>query len=301
VYSDHTVKITTLDNSALASDLAVYLTRVSEGAWDAAPWLDTYPVIEAGIATLVDHLRGPEGAIPPIDLAKDGYRHGEEWSFFDVAETLRTYLPETLARVTRAQRLTIADELAADAAGRTEALQLLPDRREPDTESSRVWQAAEVTRALRNGQTGSLPEGSAGWVVRAWGTDLTLVERWAARDRLTRIEQLVAACENVGGRATAELDRELYAHLVVPRSASVADSDVFYVTAPFGHSVAFEYSPNAPMTIRRSGSVDPDTEVVAVLEPGDDDGFAAALGEWTRLVPWSARHVPVAPAVVAGH
>ncbi|MBE8519279.1 hypothetical protein ILP97_17475 [Amycolatopsis sp. H6(2020)] len=296
VYNDHTVKITTLDNGALASDLAVYLTRVSEGAWDAAPWLDTYPVIEAGIAMLIDHLRGSAHAIPPIDLSKDGYRHGEEWSFFDVADTLLSCLPETLTGMTRTQRLTIADEMAADAAGRAEAVQLLPDRREPDTESSRAWQALEVTRALRNGQTGPLPEGAAGWMVRAWGTELTLIERWAARDRLTRIEQLVAACEKFGGRARADLDRELCAHLVVPRSASVADNDVFYVTAPFGLSGAFEQSPNAPMSIRRSGSVDRDSEIVAVLEPGDDDGFAAALGEWTRLVPWSAQHVPVAPA-----
>lgn len=296
VYTDHTVKVTTLDNGDVASDLAVYLTRVSESAWDAAPWLDTHPAIEAGIATLVDHLRGTAPTIPPIELAKDGYRHVEEWSFFDAADTLYSCLPDTLTRMTRTQRLTIADELAADAAGRTEALQLLPAGQDPDADSSRTWQALEVTRALRNGQTGPLPEGAAGWIVRAWGTELALVERWAARDRLTRIEQLVAACVKFGGRASAELDRELCAHLVVPRSSPATNNDVYYVEAPIGHSGAFEKSPKAPMTIRRSGSIDRDTEVVATLEPGDDDGFAAALGEWTRLVPWSAGHVPIASA-----
>jgi hypothetical protein len=296
VYSDRTVKVTTLDNGDLADDLAVYLTRVSEGAWDAAPWLDTYPVIEAGVASLIDLLRSTDPTIPPIELSKDGYRHVDEWSFFDVADTLHSCLANTLTRMTRAQRLTIADELAVDATGRAEALQLLSAGQDPDTDFSRAWQALEVTRALRNGQTGPLPEGAAGWIVRAWGTELSPAERWAARDRLTRIEQLVAACEKFGGRARAELDRELCAHLVVPRSSSAADNDVYYVEAPIGSSGAFAESPKAPMTIRRSGSIDRDTEVVATLEPGDSDGFAAALGEWTRLVPWSARHVPVAPA-----
>lgn len=74
----------------------------------------------------------------------------------------------------------------------------------------------EVTRTLRNGQTGPLPEGAAGWLVRAWGPDLGPAERWAARDRLVRIEQLVAACKAHGGRASAQND-PLLAHLVLPR------------------------------------------------------------------------------------
>lgn len=72
----------------------------------------------------------------------------------------------------------------------------------------------EVTRSLRNGQTGPLPEGAAGWLVRSWGPDLGPAERWAARDRLVRIEQLVAACEAHGGRAAVQ-DDPLLAHLVV--------------------------------------------------------------------------------------
>jgi hypothetical protein len=295
VYGDHSLKVTTLDNNDLADDLAVYLTHVSEGAWDAAPWLDTYPVIEAGITTLIDYLRGPDASIPKIDLSGDGYRHGEQWSFFDVAEVLLD-LPAVLTRLTRTQRLTVADELATDAAGRVEALQTLPAQQEPSSVSSRAWQALEVTRALHNGQLGPLPEGAAGWMLRAWGSELGLTQRWAARNRLTRIEQLVAACHQFGGRARAELEPDLCAHLVVPRGKSVTDNDIFYVVVPSGHTGSDDESPYAPMTISRLRRIDRETEVVAVLDPADDDGFAKALGEWTRLVPWSGLHVPAAPA-----
>lgn len=278
-----------------ARDLAFYLTRVSEGAWDAAPWLDTYPLIEDGIATLVEHLRGLEPAIPQIDLSEDGYRHHDQWSFVDVAETL-LYLPATLTRLTRAQRLTVADELAADAAGRTEALRTLPVQQDPATDSSRAWQILEVTRALHNGQLGPLPEGSSGWLVRAWGSELTLAARWAARNRLTRIEQLVAACQKFGGRARAELAPDLCAHLVVPRGKSVTDTDIYYVIVPSGDSGSHDERPTAPMTISRSHRIDRESDVVAVLDPDDDDGFASILGEWTRLVAWSGAQVPTGPA-----
>jgi hypothetical protein len=295
VDSDHTVKVTTLDNGDVARDLAVYLTRVSEGAWDAAPWLDTYPVIEAAVTELIDRLRGPDGAIPRIELSGDGYRHHDQWSFVDVAETM-LYLPDVLNRLTRAQRLTVADELAADAAGRAEMLRTLPTQQDAATDSSRAWQALEVTRVLHNGQLGPLPEGAAGWMVRAWGNELTLVDRWAARDRLTRIEQLVAACQQFGGRATAELDPDLCAHLVVPRSESANDNDVFYVTVPSGPDGYHDERPTAPMTIKHAHRTDHTIDIVATLYPADDDGFAQALGEWTRLVPWPGMPMSAAPA-----
>ncbi len=295
VGNDHTVKITTLDDGELARDLAVYLTHVSEGAWDAAPWLDTYPVIEAGISTLIDRLRGPDSPIPQIDLSGDGYRHGEQWSFFDVAEVLLD-LPDVLNRLTRAQRLTVADELAADAAGRAEALRTLPFAKDPATDASRGWQALEVTRALHNGRLGPLPEGAAGWMVRAWGSELVMVDRWAARNRLARIEQLVAACRQFGGRAEAQLEPDLHAHLVVPGGGDVAGNDVFFVTVPSGHDGSDDERPTAPMTIKRLHPTHGTVDETAVLDPADDDGFAEALGEWIRLVPWSGVQVPTAPA-----
>lgn len=281
-YNDHTVKVTTLDNGELAGDLAVYLTHVSEGTWDAAPWLDTYPVIEAGISTLIGHLRGPDTSVPQINLSGNGYRHGEQWSFFDVAEVL-LYLPDVLNRLTRAQRLTVADELTSDAADRAEALRRLPVRTDPSTEDSRAWQLLEVTRALHNGLLGPLPEGATGWIPRAWGSELTLVDRWAARNRLARIEQLVAACREFGGRAEARLEPDLHAHLVVPAGKSATDNDVFYVTVPSGHNGSHEERPTAPMTIKHLHHVDGTVDDVAVLDPADDDGFAEALGEWARL------------------
>ncbi|MEV7042308.1 hypothetical protein [Amycolatopsis sp. NPDC051061] len=280
---DQTVKITTLDDGELARDLAVYLTHVSEGTWDAAPWLDTYPVIEAGVSTLVDHLRGT-GSIPRIDLSGAGHRHGEQWSFFDVAEVLLD-LPEVLNRLTRAQRLTVADELTTDAAGRAEALRTLPVRQDPADGTSRAWQALEVTRALGNGRLGPLPEGGAGWLVRAWGGELSLVDRWAARDRLARIEQLVAACRQSGGRAEPRLDSDLHAHLVVPGGGSGA-GEVFYVSVPSGHHGSPDERPTAPMTIKHLHLADGTVDEVHVLDPADDAGFAETLGEWTRLVPW---------------
>ncbi len=43
---------------------------------------------------------------------------------------------------------------------------------------------------MNDSSRGPLPEGAAGWLVRAWGNEVVLVDRWAARDRLARIEQL---------------------------------------------------------------------------------------------------------------
>jgi hypothetical protein len=88
----------------------------------------------------------------------------------------------------------------------------------------------EVTRAPRNGQTGPLPEGAAGWLVRSWGPDLSPAERWAARDRLVRIEQLAAACKAHGGRAGTQ-DDPLLAHLVIPHTGPHEDDEVVYVAA----------------------------------------------------------------------
>jgi hypothetical protein len=184
----------------------------------------------------------------------------------------------------RAQRLTLADELAADATSRAEALRVLSAGQEPAA-TSRAWQTCEVTRSLRNGQTGPLPEGAASWLVRGWGPDHSPAERWAIRDRLVRIEQLVAACKAHGGRAAAE-DDPMLAHFVVPHGDDMVDDEVFYVSGHDEHRNSWDSSPQAPMTITRSGSRDRQSEILGELDPHDDEGFARALGEWTRLVPY---------------
>ena len=203
---DHSANITTLGDSEQAAYLASVLTRLSEDAWDAAAFLDTSPAVELGISTLIQQLRGPADRIEPVSMPADGYRHAGQWSFTDAAEVLASDAPTALSTLTRPQRLTIADELAADAAERASAARVLASGNDPESEDSRAWQMCEVTRTLRNGQVGPLPEGAASWLVRSWGPDLGPAERWAARDRLVRIEQLVAACKAHGGRAGAQDD-----------------------------------------------------------------------------------------------
>ena len=149
---------------------------------------------------LIQQLRGPADKIEPLSMPADGYRHADQWSFTDAAEALASEAPAALRTLTCPQRLTIADELAADAMERASAAQVLASGNDPESEDSRAWQMREVTRTLRNGQTGGLPEGAASWLVRSWGSGLGPAEWWAARDRLARIEQLVAACKAHGGR-----------------------------------------------------------------------------------------------------
>lgn len=284
-WADHSAKVTTLTDAEQASELAHLLARLSEGAWDAAAWLDTHPAIEAGIAALVEQLQGPAENIDDIHLATDGYRHTDQWSFDDIKDLLAKALPAALNTLTRAQRLTLADELAIDAASRGEALQLLPTGHDPDAATSRSWQMCEVTRSLRNGQTGPLPEGAAAWLVRSWGPDHSPAERWGARDRLVRIEQLVAACQAHGGRAKSH-DDPLLAHLVVPvpNGRSTVDDEVFYVAVHAGNHNSWDTDVFAPMRISRSGGANGASETLGDLDPSDDDGFARLLGDWTRLV-----------------
>lgn len=286
-WADHSAKVTTLSDSDQAFELAYLLTRLSEDAWDAAAWLDTHPVVEAGIAELVQQLQSPAERTAEIRLFADGYRHFDQWSFEDVKDLLGKALPAALNALTRAQRLTVADELSIDAAERASALQLLPTGHDPEAAASRIWQMCEVTRSLRNGQTGPLPEGGAGWLVRSWGPDHSPAERWGARDRLVRIEQLVAACKAHGGRASSR-DDPLLAHLVVPapHGRSMIDDQVYYVAAHEGSRNSWDTNVFAPMTITRSGGVHGGSEILGELDPHDDDGFARLLGDWTGLVPF---------------
>jgi hypothetical protein len=89
-WADHSTKVTTLSDTDQAGELAHVLARLSEGAWDAAAWLDIYPAIEAAISELIDQLRSPVDKIEKIYLPKDGYRHSDQWSFTDVKDLLAT-------------------------------------------------------------------------------------------------------------------------------------------------------------------------------------------------------------------
>ncbi len=286
-WSDHSANITTLADGEQAAFLASALTRISEDAWDAAAFLDASPALELGISALIEQLRGPADKIEPVSIPGDGYRHTGQWSFTDAAEVLSSDAPTTLSTLTRPQRLTVADELAADAAERASAAQVLASGNDPASGKSRAWQMCEVTRSLRNGQVGPLPEGAAGWLVRSWGPDLGPAERWAARDRLVRIEQLVAACKAHGGRAGTQ-DDPLLAHLVLPHSEADEDGEVIYVSAHRGTRNSWGTSPAAAMIVtsyRGKPTVQTD---LGELDPRDDDGFARVLGPWTRQVPFWA-------------
>ena len=297
-WSDHSANITTLGNSEQAPYVASALTRLSEDAWDAAAFLDTSPVLELGISALITQLRGPADKIEPASMTVDGHRHTGQWSFVDAAEVLASDAPASLSTLTRPQRLTIADELAADATERANAAQVLASGNDPDSEDSRAWQMCEVTRALRNGQTGPLPEGAAGWLVRSWGPDLGPAERWAARDRLTRIEQLVAACKAHGGRAGTQ-DDPLLAHLVVPHAGQYEDNEVIYVSAHPRNRNSWGNSPATAMTVTSYRGEPSQQSDLGKLDPRDDDGFARVLGQWTRQVAFwpgsQAGSVPSSP------
>jgi len=281
---DHSANITTLGDTEQASYLASVLTRLSEDAWDAAAFLDASPALEAGISTLIRQLRGPADKIEPVSMTADGYRHAGQWSFTDAAEVLASDAPTALSTLTRPQRLTIADELAADADERASAAQVLASGNDPESEDSRAWQMCEVTRTLRNGQVGPLPEGAASWLVRSWGPDLGPAERWAARDRLVRIEQLVTACKAHGGRAGTQ-DDPLLAHLVLPRARSRED-EVICVSVHQGNRNSWGTSPATAMTVTSYRGKPSQQTDLGELDPRDDDGFARILGQWTRQVPF---------------
>ena len=118
---DHSANITTLGDSEQAAYLASVLTRLSEDSWDAAAFLDASPALELGISLLVQQLRGPADKIEPVAMPGDDYRHAGQWSFTDAREVLASEAPAALGALTRPQRLTVADELAADAAERASA------------------------------------------------------------------------------------------------------------------------------------------------------------------------------------
>ena len=286
-WSDHSANITTLADSEQAAYLASALTRISEDAWDAAAFLDASPALELAISALIEQLRGPADKIEPVTIPGDGYRHTGQWSFTDAAEVLASDAPAALSTLTRPQRLTVADELAADAAERASAAQVMTAGNDPASGKSRAWQMCEVTRSLRNGQVGPLPEGAAGWLVRSWGPDLSPAERWAARDRLVRIEQLVAACEAHGGRAGTQ-DDPLLAHLVVPHPGRNEDDEVIYVSAHRGTRNSWGTSPAAAMIVTGYRGKPTKQTDLGELDPRDDDGFARVLGPWTRQVPFWA-------------
>jgi hypothetical protein len=218
-YADsHSAKVTTFTDSAQASNVADYLTRISESMWDAAAWLDIYDEAEAHLSTIIDGTRGINGVPIFGESLFDECRHAQTWTGGDLINALGAGLSQTLNSLTRAQRLSVADELATDAAARTQSLQLLPTGNDPTDSDSRIWQAADITQVTQSGLTGTLPDGAAGWMARMFDTDHGPAERWGARNLLHRLEQLAAAAETINARGGVDFD-PVYGpqdHLVIP-------------------------------------------------------------------------------------
>lgn len=278
---EHTTKVTTLDSVNSANDLAVALTTLSEAAWDATVWTDAHPAIPPAIATLVDSLReGGGDGVPAIELSGVGYRHADTWSFKQLRDHLAGEF-DVFPPLTRTQCLTVADEIAADAAAR-DALMASPSGVFAD--DSRAHQACLVTRIEENGSRGPLPEGAAGWMRRLYPENMPLHERWGARSQLLRMEQLVAACLASGGRAQASTD-PLSAYCVVAvEPGHINHGDTPHSASPLGPKASGFDTPNplGPLYIERDG------KLIGELDPADDEGFAAVMGEWTRAVPYLA-------------
>jgi hypothetical protein len=202
----HSAKITTFTDAHQALRLAEDLTRVSESMWDAAAWLDIYDAAEARLDAIITATRGIGDVPYASETMFSGCRHEKTWTGADLATALDAGLAQTINSLTRAQRLSVADVLAADADARAASLELLPTGHNPSEATSRIWQAAEITRATKMGLTGRLPDGAAGWMARVFDTDHGPAERWGARNILHRLEQLESAAKTVNGRGGAEFD-----------------------------------------------------------------------------------------------
>ena len=170
-WSDHSANITTLADSEQAAYLASALTRISEDAWDAAAFLDASPALELGISALIEQLRGPADKIEPVSIPGDGYRHAGQWSFTDAAEVLASDAPAALSTLTRPQRLTVADELAADAAERASAAQVLASGNDPASGIRGRGRCARSPGPCATARSGRSRKGlPAGWSARGGRT-----------------------------------------------------------------------------------------------------------------------------------
>lgn len=274
-FQEHSVKVTTVATPGQAHYLANQLTFLSEAAWDAAMWLDTHPATATAIRGLITQLRSTDPVVPQ-PVSYDGLRHGDTWT----ATSLKRQLSEesfvsALDDLSTAQRLSVAAELVADADQRRDLLE--PGREEFD-DDSRVNQAGLVTRVHAYGATGPVPEGAAGYMRNHYGEELDFGDRWWAAKQLRRMEQLVAACDHHGGRAAVDTDVCEARCVVVVEPGHINDGDTPFRIRPARYG-PHSYTPGRPdpwgkLHVRQG------SDLIAELDPDDDEGFARALGDW---------------------
>lgn len=272
---EHSVKVTTVATPGQAHYLANQLTFLSEAAWDAVMWLDTYPATNTAIHGLITQLRSTNPVVPQ-SVDYEGLRHGDTWTATSLARQLsEEWFISALDDLSTAQRLSVAAELVADADQRRDLIE--PGREEFD-DDSRVNQAGLVTRVHAFGATGPVPEGAAGYMRTHYGEELDFADRWWAAKQLLRMEQLVAACNHHGGRARVEVDACEARCVVVVEPGHVSDGDIPFCIRParYGPNSHTPGRPNpqGKLHVRRG------SDWIAELDPDDDDGFARALGNW---------------------
>lgn len=278
-FEEHSVKVTTVATAGEAHYLANQLTHLSEAAWDAAMWLDTYPATTSAVEGLIAQLRS-SNPVAPQTIAYDGLRHGDTWTAISIMRRLSDdSFISALNHLSTAQRVSVAAELAADASQRHDLLEPGRDEFESD---SRVNQAGLVTRVHAYGASGPVPEGAAGFMRICYGNgeDLNFGDRWWAAKQLRRMEQLVAACNYHGGRAAVDLDAcEARCDIAVV-AGQISDGGILFRIRParYGpHTITPGWpDPMGKMLVRR------DYEELIEVDPDDDDGFVRVLGDWAK-------------------
>ncbi|WP_380168973.1 hypothetical protein [Jannaschia sp. R86511] len=272
-------KVTTVEDRLIGEDLAESLTTLSEAAWYAATWLDTWPQTHQHLTDLIAWLREPVlgERDPRLDLAD--CRHHDAASSYDYDQTARFYLPPRLRALSHAQRLAVADEVAADCAAMLEALRVAPTGADLAPEA-RGWQFGEVTRRRFYGQAVYLPDGAANWAATLFDAGGVLQTMWAARGHLLRVEQLVAAGLAAGGRGSVS-DDPLVAHCVLPQGDDV---DRIIYAGPTGRP---HLNGHLPMRVRDrlSRPAQDGPETTSEVDPYDTDALVNHLGDWVTAVP----------------
>lgn len=260
------------------------LSTLSEAAWYAAAWLDTWDLTTAHLAATSAWLRQPApGCAPNVDFT--ACRHALTVSAYDFAEASTSFC-DIAANLTHTQRLALADEIDDDVREARSALAVLGTGEEPGM-YSRGWQFAVPTRSPAYGRDLVLPDGAAGVAVTLFQDmtgELALFELWQARGHLLRIEQLAAAARAAGGRAISGLD-PLEAHCVFTRSDG--SRRIVSVKAPHQEGSGSRYRPLHGLQVRVAEFGDPAGEP-ATVEPYDTQRFVELLGEWVLAVPMRA-------------
>lgn len=279
--SDQAVKVTTVTGRETASDLAYAMTTVSEAAWYASAWLDTWPAIRTYLVALADWARQPTlpAQHPTLDL--DGRRHARVASTSDSIEAFDQHLPRTMTDLSTTQRLAVADDITAEVSAIDEALAVYPTGDEP-ADRSRAWQFGEVTREMHYGIESYLPEGAASWALTHFDAVIA-PEMWAARGHLLRIEQLAAACLASGGRSGPLAEpAEMNAHCVWGHGA---DTRNVHVWSQRRDKSYWHYLPRQPMVVTEQLGHG-EERVLGQVDPYDTDGFVRLLGDWVSAVPF---------------